>query len=513
MRRSGGQYGLLLALLAVAAGQAAEELGPPRPAVEMAVAADAPAPAAVAAGAAGPTTAGADEVLTLLDCVAAALLQNPELGASREAVAKAAGNRRAATGATLPDLSFSYNEIWQQQNKVNIGGPAAVTVAPGNMRQFALNSTWVVWAGGALQANQAITRLAEAAARHQVRATANGVIAQVVSAYLNLLRAQELLGVAERTVELAQQQVKVATDSFEAGAMPKVNVLRATAAYQNALQAQLQAANGIALAQASLNAAMGRSQLQPLRIAALPRQLADPPDLLASLRQAVQQRPELRAMQKAIDINEEAVKAARAGYYPSVSVNSKVERTMGVGQFGSADSFQVVGVFRLNLWDWYQTSGQVKAAQADVAAERQRLEGLMQQIELQVRRAVLNIGAARQRVEAAQAEVDAARQALQIEDLRYKEGDGTYLELLDARRAVTEAEANLVTAYYDNALGESDWLAATGGFLGSGAAEVTLPQAQTLPLPADPPRGGTTYDELLQQYGVTPAQPAPAAGK
>jgi len=366
----------------------------------------------------------------------------------------------------------------------------------------------VLFSGGALQASQAIARLSETAATHELRAKLIDIISRTVTAYLQLLRAQELKQVADRTVELAREQVKVATVSFEADAVPRVNVLRAEAALQNALQGQLKAGNGIELATASLNQVMGRSQLLPLRVAPLPRRLAEPPNLLDSLQRAVVQRPELRALQKGIEINREAVKAAEAGYWPTVSLQSQIDRSQGSGGFGTRDGFQVMGVFRLNLWDWGQTSGKVKSAGADVRVARYRLEQTMQGVELQVRRAVLNIGEARKRVEAAQAEVQAARQAYEIEQLRYTSGDGTYLELLDARRALSEAESNLVTSYYDNALAEADWLAATGSYFAA-SGQLTLPQGQQARPPAGYRSQGKELGDLMAEYGIDPKTEKP----
>lgn len=499
----------LLLVLASPPGDAVAELGPPLPREAVPVQGAEPAPQAVEPGPVIPAEDAPVPVVTLLEAVEEALLNHPDIGVSREAIRRASGQRLTANGALLPSLDFSYNEVYQKENSVNLGGGGgSVTTQPANTRTFTLSSDWVLFAGGALRANQAIARIAEVAARHQLRATVNEVISNTVNRYLQVLRAQELSGVAGQTVELADEQVRIATVSFEAGAVARVNVLRAEAAQQNALQALLQAENGIELAKASLNQAMGRSQLLPLEVAPLPRQLADTPDLVDSLQLAVAQRPELRAIQKSIDINKEAVRAARAGYYPTIALNGTLERMEGGGAFSNDNNWRLVGILQWNLWDWGQTRGEVRSASADVRAERYRLQQAVQNIELQVRAAILNATEARRRVEVAQAEVDAAGQALEIEQLRYTSGDGIYLELLDARRALSEAQANLVTAYYDNALAEADWLAATGSYLTGDT--VTLPDGQAIDAPETYQNPGSEYDDLLRQYQVPPEAVIPA---
>lgn len=488
-----------------------ERLGPPAPQRVMRVAAEAPGQAV--AEAAGAVATGAIEAdvpeLTLLDCIEAALLNNPDIGAAGEAIRKARGERTAALGQLYPNAKFSYSEVWQQQTKVAFApGMPAATIVPGSTRTFGLGTTWVIWAGGALQANAQIARLAVEAAGQQHRAVVNAVVGQTVQAYLGLLKARELKQVADQAVEQAQAQVQVATDSFTAGAVPKVDVLRAEAALQGTLQRQLQADNGIALAGAQLNRLMGRGQLQPLRIAPLPRQLAETPELLPSLELAVAQRPELRAHQHAVEINRNAVRAARSGYLPTVALNGTMDTTSGAGQFRSEENFQVVFSVNWTLWDWFITAGKVRAADAELRAERHRFERTLLDIELQVRQAVLNLEEARRRVAAAEAEVAAARQAYEIKQLSYQAGEAILLEVLDARTAATQAEANLVNAYYDNALAEAQWLQAVGGYVAD-PETIRLPQNQSVAAPTGFRGRGIESGDLAHRYEVTPPAAEP----
>ena len=129
------------ALLAAAplAAEDGRRLGPPVPGVEVRVAAAAAhpvqaAPAPVPGPAQTPAAQADLPVLTLLDCIEAALLSNPEVGISREAIQKAAGQRRTANGALLPSLDFTYSETWQQQTKVQLGGGGAPGMLPGGRR-------------------------------------------------------------------------------------------------------------------------------------------------------------------------------------------------------------------------------------------------------------------------------------------------------------------------------------------------------------------------------------------
>lgn len=489
---------MLNGLLAAGVLAAGPNLGPPQPgtAVEVKPTQTTPAPPVVSADGLPAKAPGAP--MSVLDCIEEALVNSPDIAASRAAIRAARGSKMQASAALLPPVDFTYTEVFQKESKATLGGGTTITTAKPNFRTFKVGSNWVIFSAGAMQANVAIAKMSEMAAIHRDESTINLTVGNTVLAYLQLLRAQELKIVADRTVDLASEQVKVATASFEAGAVPKVNVLRAQSALAGARQAQLQADNGIETSRSTLLSLMGRHVNEPLAVVAAPRVLFDPPDLLDSLKLAVSQRPELKTQQAVIHINEQAVRAARAGFWPSAALSSNYTHTMNSGTFGSSDNWQVALALSLNVWDWGDTKGSVMKNLAQVNSERNKLERQMRDIELDVRKVLLTMGESRNRVEQAKVEVDSATEALRIEQLRFQEGEGIYLELLDARRALSSAETNLVTAYFDNALAQAGWLGVTGGYLKGN--EMNLPGGVKVPLPALPQRPGKDLGELTRDY-------------
>ena len=498
---------MLTGLVAASALADGPNLGPPRPTAVEITPTQAKAAAPVVSADGLPAKApGAP--MSVLECIEEALVNSPDIAASRAAIQAARGSKMQARAALLPPVDFTYTEIFQKESKATIGGGATITTAKPNYRTFRVGTNWVIFSGGAMQANMAIAKMSEVAAMHRDETTINTVVGNTVLAYLQLLRAQELKVVADRTVDLAAEQVKVASASFEAGAVPKVNVLRAQSALAGARQSQLQADNGIEVARSTLLSLMGRHVNEPLAIVAAPRVLFDPPDLGESLKLAVTQRPELKAQQASIKINEAAVKAARAGFWPNVAVNSNYTHTMNTGTFGSSDNWQVALALNLNVFDWGGTKGDVMKNAAQVTAERNKLERQMRDVELDVRKVLLTMGESRNRVEQAKTEVDSAAEALRIEQLRFAEGEGIYLELLDARRALSSAETNLVTAYFDNALAQAGWLGVTGSYLRGN--EMNLPGGVKVPFPTLPSRPGKDLDQLTKDYDALASAGQPA---
>jgi outer membrane protein TolC len=75
--------------------------------------------------------------------------------------------------------------------------------------------------------------------------------------------------------------------------------------------------------------------------------------------------------------------------------------------------------------------------------------------------------------EANDQQVAALSRATQLAELRYEQGDIAYLELLDVRRSLFQAQINLVAAQRDALLNTVDLALAVGGGLGESAEPLT----------------------------------------
>jgi multidrug efflux system outer membrane protein len=72
------------------------------------------------------------------------------------------------------------------------------------------------------------------------------------------------------------------------------------------------------------------------------------------------------------------------------------------------------------------------------------------------------------------AQVSALARATELAELRYKQGDIAYLELLDVRRGLYQAQIDLVAAQRDALLNTVDLALAVGGGLGERGGPLTV---------------------------------------
>ncbi|MGD9498731.1 MAG: TolC family protein, partial [Armatimonadota bacterium] len=93
--------------------------------------------------------------------------------------------------------------------------------------------------------------------------------------------------------------------------------------------------------------------------------------------------------------------------------------------------------------------GKVESAQAQLNAARLRVEQVKEQTALAVVQQFLAVQEARETITTAEQGLVEARERRRMAQLRYREGLGTGIEVIDADTALSAAEASLVNAEYD----------------------------------------------------------------
>ncbi len=106
-----------------------------------------------------------------------------------------------------------------------------------------------------------------------------------------------------------------------------------------------------------------------------------------------------------------------------------------------------------------------KIKEAELRLEQLKLveAQLRQGIELQVRQAALNLGAAGEELATAGKTIEQAREALRLAQVRFREGVGTNLEVIVAQAALSQADAARVQALFSYNTARAQLERAVGG--------------------------------------------------
>ena len=204
--------------------------------------------------------------LSLDEAVRIALRQNPDLLKQLEEIERKRGQIIEIRAEALPHLTLSASYDQRAKDLFEQGGgsssgsststldttqldPAIASIlnslggSSGRSRviqnkswQVTLQAKQVLYAGGQVGAAIKIAKFAEDAAYFQLRDTIDRVIATVRSQFTTVLTDRALIKVAEETVRLQADQLRDQKNRFEAGTVPRFNVLRAEVELANVQQ-------------------------------------------------------------------------------------------------------------------------------------------------------------------------------------------------------------------------------------------------------------------------------------
>ncbi len=101
------------------------------------------------------------------------------------------------------------------------------------------------------------------------------------------------------------------------------------------------------------------------------------------------------------------------------------------------------------LWNWKKTAAGVRKARSRLEQAKIQLKKTKDHIRLQVRKAFLDLGKAQKNITAAETALETGREAYRLARASYQAGAGTNTDVLDARTALSRAEANHAQALFE----------------------------------------------------------------
>lgn len=396
-----------------------------------------PAPAAAAEGITGRT-------LTLRECVALGLRQNPATEIARQNLAAAREKVVEAKGGWYPTFKLSAGYTYTTPS-------SSAMSAAGDTFDNRVSFKQTLYDGGQTASLVAGARLGSGSQESELNRTGLDVTVNIQAAFYEVLRRRDFIEVARGALESAEKHVEQAQALYREGVAPRSDVIKAEVQASNARLEIIRAENALLLAKANLSAAMGFPVSTEFSVEA-PQHADDPllPPLADALAEAPRQRPELAAAKSRLAAADAAVRQARGGLYPTVSLDASygwqesafvpLDRKWSIGLTVALPVFERrVARAKVNQ--------AVAAHSSLLAAETQTVRA----VELEVEQAWLLLKEALERRGVTKKILEQSEEDIRVSEGRYQEGLGTMLEVIDARNMLTQAEANAVIARYDSA--------------------------------------------------------------
>jgi outer membrane protein TolC len=428
--------------------------------------AQAPTPAPTPAPAQAPTAA--PRPITLLEALTLAAQNNQGLrvAAFETVVARAQLAQAEAVKSGQLTLAASYTRINERTTTVTIGTtPIQIPFSP-NLYSAALTYTYPIYTGGRIDSQIALAQANLRGAEATLERTKQQLVLDVKQAYFGLLTGQAGIDVALRTVAAADENLRVARARVAAGASPRFDEIQAEVNLANAQQGLIRTRNTLSLATQGLNALMAI----PLDTMLAPREtmtiIPVRTDVNALIRRALEARPELAELRARLAAAQAAIEVARSGGRPTVVLAAGPNYGNSSGALSSpvaTTGWSVTLSATVPLFDGHLTEQRVKEAEVRVEQLKASEAQLLQGIELDVRRAMINYASAAEELVTADKTIGQAQEGFRIATVRFSAGVSTNLEVIQAQQGLTQAEANRVAALFDVNVARAQLERAVGG--------------------------------------------------
>ncbi len=449
--------------------------------------------------------------LTLDQAVQIALKQNPEILKALQEIQRTRGLVIEVRAQALPRLLSTGN--YNQQDRglfrdstgggtsaasstaskastASTTGTAAENAASNNQASAAaqqaqsaigrLDKNWQVtiegrqllYSGGQVAAAMRAAKFTQDSSYWSLRDTIDTVIAKTRLGFYQVLLNRALITVREESVQLLQSQLDDQQSRYEAGTVPRFNVLQAEVALANARPALISARNDYFIAQLALAQilGLGANKEQPGKppvtaigeLSVEPREI----DVARALATAHAQRPFLKVQRLAILTQAEDVKVQLGGYQPRLEANGGYEWR---NSHASSDLTEVVNGWFFgataswSIFDGAATYGKVKQARAKLESAKVNYDDSVNQVDLEVQRAIAKLWEAKETLASQQKTVEQALESVRLSRERFSAGAGTQLDVLNAQVQLTTARSTELQARrdYNVAVAEYERVTAT----------------------------------------------------
>lgn len=281
---------------------------------------------------------------TLRECLNYALEHNIQVKKSKINSLSGGEDTKNAKAKLFPSLSASVSQNFVNYPSSDVATNNSYT---GN---YGVNANWTLFDGNRRGNTIKQQELYDEVNTLSVEQSENDIQISLIQAYMQVLYAYESVRINENTVEVSKAQRDRSEELFKAGSISKVDLAQMESQYST---------DKYQLVVAQTNLDNYKLQLkQLLELDIMEEMLLDIPELTSNdvmiplpekeivYTTSLAVMPEVKSSELGIDIADLEIKKARAGYYPTLSLNAGI----GTGHISNSYSFSN------QIWDRFNES-------------------------------------------------------------------------------------------------------------------------------------------------------------
>ena len=357
----------------------------------------------------------------------------------------------SATQGTIDHLGQSLNEALQSNNHNTFAG--------------AITLTQPIYMGGAIKTLNRVADIKEELAANTLEARRQATLYDIDNVYWQVVSLRHKQDLAESYLNLVKKLDHDVEKMTEAGLTTRSDKLSVQVRVNEAEMALAKVIDGLSLTKMLLCQLCGLPVDEPIELAdEKADEIAAPAAI--PLTTNIDNRPELRLLQNAIDLTHQEVNLLKAENRPQVLFNGGYAVTNpnafnGIQhRFGG---FWHVGLqVRIPIWNWGDVKHKVQAAQEATTVANLELEDAREKIELQVSQNRFRVSEANKNLALAKSNIASAEENLRMAKRGFEEGVITPTTVMEAQSAWLMAQTQKIDAEIELQLSNTDLLKALG---------------------------------------------------
>src|SRR5882762_8039491 len=355
---------------------------------------------------------------------------------------------RATRGALLPALTANGQA---GRNEQAFGTFGSFTY---NQYRATADLSWELDLWGRLRRSTSAARSDLVVREEDRRALQLSLIGGVATAYFDLRAADLNLAISRRTLDSRRQTLALARRRLDQGLISELDVRQFEAEVASPAASVADFERQVAQQENALSVLVGHNPGVIARGRALTEMAARIPVPAGVPSALLGNRPDVRGAEASLRAATARIGVAQAAWLPTFTIT---------GQYGTQSTeFSKWFGSGTNIWQAFAgvsiplfTQGrpgpgeQVNVAQARASQARSRYEQTVLVALREAEDALVGLRTAQDRSAAQERQVIALRRALELADMRYRNGESSYLDVLDAQRGLFGAELALTQAERD----------------------------------------------------------------
>lgn len=404
------------------------------------------------------------EKLTLDESVRIALANNASLKMAKENIDRTNADLSESVAQGMPKVSLNGRYAVSDEKAFASFHDDQIEVRPRDYGNANVLVTQSLDALGKIGYGKRMASLSRLVAKYDYDRVASETVLSVKRAYFNVLKAQRMVGVQAEAVGDLEANLRAVELNLKAGTVAPFEALRAQAQVANSKVDTISAENGLRLAKSAFNGLLGRDldsdvdieDFSTTNFVELPAEKC--------IKSAAESRPEVLSAQAQEELAQKMVGIQRSSGGLKSDLNLRYDRNIHTTFDNPLESVWTASVAAsVPIYDGGATKAAVLKAKSDAESARLGKEMALSGVSLQARQALLTLNQNREQIAAADKGLQLAKESMRLAQVRYKGGISTQLEVLDARTALTGANANYVNALYDYQIALAELEQAVGG--------------------------------------------------